>query len=36
MKAWAAFDATDINHDNQTSILELKFLLYAYEGDVSD
>lgn len=36
MQAWASFDATDINNDNQVSIQELKFLLYAYEGDIPD
>ncbi|CAD8057048.1 unnamed protein product [Paramecium primaurelia] len=36
MAAWSAFDASDINSDNQTSIQELKFLLYAYEGDKPD
>ena len=36
MAAWSAFDASDINSDNQTSIGELKFLLYAFEGDKPD
>jgi hypothetical protein len=36
MQAWAVFDATDINYDNQVSITELKFLLFAYEGDMPD
>lgn len=36
MNAWAAFDASDINYDNEVSMLELKYLIYAYEGDKPD
>ena len=36
MSAWSAFDATDINHDNMASITELRYLLYAFEGDKPD
>lgn len=36
MQTWAAFSATDINSDNTINLKELKFLLYAYEGDIPD
>ncbi|CAD8110174.1 unnamed protein product [Paramecium sonneborni] len=36
MNAWAAFDASDINSDNEVSMSELKYLIYAYEGDKPD
>ncbi|CAD8184143.1 unnamed protein product [Paramecium octaurelia] len=36
MNAWAAFDASDINQDNEVSMSELKYLIYAYEGDKPD
>lgn len=36
MKSWGAFDATDINKDNKLQIQEIKYLLYAYEGDIPD
>ncbi|KAL4498421.1 hypothetical protein ABPG72_013227 [Tetrahymena utriculariae] len=36
MKSWGAFDSTDINGDNKLSIDEIKFLIYAYEGDKPD
>ncbi|KAM3132892.1 hypothetical protein pb186bvf_015040 [Paramecium bursaria] len=36
MSAWSAFDATDINHDNMASMTELRYLLYAFEGDKPD
>ncbi len=36
MRAWAAFSGTDINGDNTISLQELKFLIYAYEGDIPD
>ena len=34
IRAWCAFSATDINNDNSVNSVELKYLLYAYEGDV--
>jgi hypothetical protein len=36
MRAFAAFDGTDINHDNNISAEEVRFLLYAFEGDDPD
>jgi hypothetical protein len=33
IRAWCAFEATDINNDNQLKLNELAFLLYTYEGE---
>lgn len=32
MLAWSAFDATDISNDGKISILEMRFIISAYEG----
>lgn len=31
--AYAAYFATDINSDNKVDISELRYLIYAFEGD---
>lgn len=36
MKAYSAFDGCDINQNNSIDTNELKFLIYAYEGDKPD
>ena len=33
MKAWSCFGATDINNDGTLSIVELKNMIWLYEGE---
>jgi Ca2+-binding EF-hand superfamily protein len=33
MNAWSAFSASDINNDNSVNVVELKTLIWIYEGE---
>lgn len=33
MRAWSAFSSTDINGDNEIDISELRYLIFAFEGE---
>ena len=36
MRAWCAYSSTDINGLNELEISEIKFMIFAFEGDKPD